>query len=60
MTLENIEENHTASLTGDSKPYSTKTLLTRGKKRYGRGLTEDAEGCLNANNLRPSELKRIN
>ena len=58
-TLQSIEKSLTARLAGDHDQYRalsrwTRTLLRRDKERYGRGLAEDVESHLNANDLRPA------
>ena len=58
-TLESIEESRAARLAGNHDQYRalsrrTRTLLRRDKKRYVRGLAEDIECHLNANDLRPA------
>ena len=55
--LDSIEESHAARLGGNHDQYRvltcrTKTLLRRDKGRYVRGLMEDIECHLNANDLR--------
>ena len=58
-TLECIEESCAARFAGDHDQYRalsrrTRTLLRRYKERYVRGLTDDVECHLNANDLRPA------
>ena len=58
-TLECIEESCAARFAGEHDQYKalsrrTKPLLRRNKERYVRGLPEDAECHLNANDLRPA------
>lgn len=54
--LENIKESRITRLARDSDRYKTlsrrtKTLLSRDKKSYVRGLTEDVKDCLKTNGL---------
>ena len=65
-TLESIEESRAARLAEDHDQYRalsrrTRTFLRRNKERYVRGLAEDAERHLNANDLRPAyqALKKL-
>ncbi|KAG0721937.1 hypothetical protein GWK47_045438 [Chionoecetes opilio] len=65
-TLEKIEESRAARLAGNRDQHRalsrwTRTLLRRDKERYVRSLTEDVEGHLNANDLRPAyrALKKL-
>ena len=65
-TLRTIEESRAARLAGNLGQHRTlsrrtRALLRRDKERYVRGLAEDAEGCFNANNLRPAyrALKKL-
>ena len=58
-TLESIEERRAARLARNHDQYRalsrrTRTLLERDKERYVRGLAEDVECHLNANDLRPA------
>ena len=56
-TRESIEENRAARLAGNHEQYRPlacriRTLLRRDKERYARGLAEDFEYHLNANDFR--------
>ena len=57
-TLDSIEESCVARLAENCNHYRAllhriRALLRRDKERYVRGLTEDVECYLNANDLRP-------
>lgn len=57
-TLENREESRAAKLSGNSDRSTVfsrkiRTLPRRKKESHFRGLAEDVESCLNANDLRP-------
>ena len=65
-TLESIEESRAAKLAVNhdqhrALPLRIRTLLKRDKERYVRGLAEDVECLLNANDLRPAyrALKKL-
>ena len=65
-TLEGIEQSRAVRLAGDHDQYRalshrTRTFLRRDKDRYVRGLAEDVECHLNANDLRPAyrALKKL-
>ncbi|XP_050735881.1 uncharacterized protein LOC127008208 [Eriocheir sinensis] len=65
-TLENIEESRGARLAGNRDQYRvlscrTSALLRRDKERYVRGLAEEVEGHLNANDHQPAyrALKKL-
>ena len=65
-TQESNEQSRAARLPGDHDQYRalsrrTSTLLKRDKERYVRGLAEDVESHLRANDLRPAyrALKKL-
>ena len=65
-TLDSIEESRAARLAGNRDQYRTlsrrtRAFLRRDKERYVRGLAEDVECHLNANDLRPAyrALKKL-
>lgn len=56
-TLENIQKSHVARLLRISNRHrvfsrKTTTLLSKDKKKYVRGFTENVKSCLNWNDLR--------
>ena len=58
-TLDSIKESGTARLNGNHDRYRilscmTRALLGKDKKRCVRGLVEDVDSHLNADDLRPS------
>ena len=65
-TVERIDESRAARLAGDHDQYRalscrTRILLRKDEERYVRGLAEDVECHLNANDLRPAyqALKKV-